>query len=316
MWIRASISLCVGLFAAAVVGAQEGAQEKERDIANYAAQKNAPEGTRRIVIVAAEGNHGSRGTHEFLAAAVYLARTINAAYPKAYAVVYPGKQWPKDLSQADAVVVLLNHGRSAINPAMKDAMARGAGFMAIHYGVEVEKGEKGGDYYLQWMGGYFETFWSVNPTWTASFTKIPEHETTRGVKPFEMHDEWYYHMRFVEGMKGVTPILSALPKLETIKGGGKEKLPHNGNPNAYADVSAGNPQHTAWAYVRPDQARGFGYTGLHYHKNLGNDNARTLLLNAVAWVAKLEVPSAGVPNTPLSPQDLDQLIDDGKRLAQ
>ena len=27
--------------------------------------------------------------------------------------------------------------------------------------------------------------------------EIPEHETTRGVKPFEVKDEWYYHMRFV-----------------------------------------------------------------------------------------------------------------------
>ena len=81
--------------------------------------------------------------------------------------------------------------------------------MAIHYGVEVNKGKQG-DNYLKWMGGYFETFWSVNPFWTAKLDTIPEHETTRGVKPFAINDEWYYHMRFVPDMKGVTPVLSAV----------------------------------------------------------------------------------------------------------
>ena len=40
-------------------------------------------------------------------------------------------------------------------------------------------------------------------------TALPEHAVTRGVKPFTINDEWYYHMRFVDGMTGVTPIVSA-----------------------------------------------------------------------------------------------------------
>ena len=42
-------------------------------------------------------------------------------------------------------------------------MDRGAGFMAIHYAVEVKKGNTQGDAFLKWVGGYFETYWSVNP---------------------------------------------------------------------------------------------------------------------------------------------------------
>ena len=38
-----------------------------------------------------------------------------------------------------------------------------------------------------------------------------DHPITRGVKPFAADDEWYYHMRFREGMSGVTPILTAMP---------------------------------------------------------------------------------------------------------
>src|SRR5262249_58413564 len=132
-------------------------------------------------------------------------------------------------------------GGSAVNDAVKEATGRGAGFMAIHYGVEVNKGDQGQNY-LKWLGGYFETFWSVNPWWTPDFKEIPKHETTRGVKPFAINDEWYYHMRFVEGMKGVTPILSAVPPLSTGPGGGGEASPHGGHPGGYQEGEEEKPQ--------------------------------------------------------------------------
>src|SRR5271166_287856 len=194
-WLPASVGIALGFFLS--VRPAQAADKKERDIFDYAAQKAARD-VKRIVFVADTAAHGARGNHEFLAGAIYLARMINARYPDAYAVVHTMKNWPKDLKHADTVIVLLNHGRSAVNPAVKEAMARGAGFMAIHYGVEVNKGEQG-QHYLKWLGGYFEPEWSVNPFWTPEFKDIPKHETTRGVKPFKINDEWYYHMRFVDG---------------------------------------------------------------------------------------------------------------------
>jgi hypothetical protein len=292
-------------------GTPAGDTKKERDIFGYAAQKEAPKGSKRIVFVADEGTHGPPGNHEFLAAAIYLARTINANYPNAHAVVYTKRNWPKDLTNVDSIIVLLNHGGSAVNPAVKDAVKNGAGFMAIHYGVEVNKGEQG-QHYLKWLGGYFEPFWSVNPWWTPKFDNIPKHETTRGVKPFSVNDEWYYHMRFADEMKGVTPILVALPPLKTIQGDGKKSSSHGGNPDVYKDVAAGTKQVMAWAYERPDGGRGFGFTGLHKHDNLGNDSMRTLLLNAVAWVSKLEVPANGIPSKTLDRDALQGLMDEGK----
>src|SRR3954471_6623771 len=102
-------------------------EKKERDIFDYEAQK-AAKGVKKIVFIADTAPHGARGNHEFLAGAIFLARTINAHYPNAYAVVYTKNKWPKDLDHADAVIVLLNHGASAVNPAVKKAMDRGAGF--------------------------------------------------------------------------------------------------------------------------------------------------------------------------------------------
>jgi hypothetical protein len=302
---------CVIVSATVLLGR---AAAQEKDVFNYPAQQNAGKDIKKIVFVADTRPHGPRGNHEFMAGAILLARTINATYPSAYAVVHPHHRWPKELEHADAVVVLLNHGGSAVNPAVEKAMERGAGFMAIHYGVEVSKGKQG-DAFLKWMGGYFETFWSVNPWWTPDFTKIPEHETTRGVKPFTVRDEWYYHMRFVEGMKGVTPILSDTPKLATI-GNSKKPSDRGSNPEVYEAVAAGKPQHMAWAYVRPDGARGFGFTGFHQYTNLQNDSFRTLLLNAVAWVSKLDVPPGGVPSKTPTSEELEKLIDEGLRLAK
>jgi hypothetical protein len=308
-WLAVAVlGVGIGLLSAPRAGAAD--EKKERDLFDYDAQKAAKD-VKKIVFVADTAPHGGRGNHEFLAAAIYLARTINANFPSAYAVVHTKDKWPKDLKHADTVIVLLNHGGSAVNAAVKEATERGAGFMAIHYGVEVNKGEQG-EQYLKWLGGYFEPFWSVNPTWTPDFKELPKHEVTRGVKPFALNDEWYYHMRFVEGMKGVTPILAALPPLNTIKDEGKKPSSHGGNPDVWAEVSAGKKQVMAWAYERKDGARGFGFTGLHKHDNLGNDNFRTLLLNAVAWVSKLEVPAKGVPSKTLSRDDLEGLIDEGK----
>ena len=287
------------------------AQDKERDIFNYVAQKAAAKDVKKIVFIADTSPHGGPGNHEFMAGAILMARTLNAHYPNAYAVVHPHTAWPKDLSHADSVIVLLNHGGPAVNPAVKAATARGAGFAAIHYGVEVNKGEQG-DHYLKWIGGYFEVNWSVNPHWVADIKKIPEHEINRGVKPFTINDEWYYHMRFVEGMKGVTPILSALP----ARLPDKKTSARGGNPDVYEEVKAGKEQHLAWAFVRPDGARGFGFTGYHNYINLQNDNFRTVLLNAVAWTSKLDVPTNGVPSKTPTKTELDELFKEALRFRK
>ena len=265
----------------------------EKDVFNYEAQRAAAPGTKRIVFIATRGTHGGRGNHEFLAGETYLARRINEVYPNAYAVVYPDDKWPKDLSNADAIIVGLNHGaRAAMDPNIKAAAERGAGFMAIHFGVEVNKGEQGNNY-LDWMGGYFETFWSVNPTWEADIREVGKHPAARGVKPFKVRDEWYYHMRFREGMKGVTPVLSAVAPLSTVHFKDKPS-DRGGNADVLKAVEAGEPQHLAWAGERPGGGRGFGFTGMHYHWNWAQNEYRRTVLNALVWIAGGEVPAQGV----------------------
>ncbi|MFT5125482.1 MAG: hypothetical protein ACI9TH_003927 [Kiritimatiellia bacterium] len=283
-------------------------------IYDYAGQKAAGKEVKKIVFIGDAGTHGGRGNHEFMAGSVLLGELLHAAYPNVHAVVHSSKNWPKDLSHADAVVVSLNHGgRAANDKEIAKAVERGAGFMAIHYGVEVNKGDQG-DNYIKWMGGYFEPKWSVNPWWTPSTPVIGAHPTARGVTPFALRDEWYYHMRFVEGMKGVTPVYSAVPPLNTLQGDPEKISDRGNNPDVYKAVSSGQSQHLAWAYDRPDGGRGFGFTGLHLHKNLADPGFRTLLLNGVAWVTKLDLPEKGVPSPAMTEEAVDKIID-GARAA-
>ena len=178
---------------------------------------------------------------------------------------------------------------------------------AVHYGVEVPAGDPGFAM-LRWTGGYFEMFWSVNPTWKADFKKLPVHPITRGVQPFEIQDEWYYHMRFTPDLQGVTPILSVVPPADTLN---RPDGPHSGNPFVRAAVAKGEAQHLMWAYERPAAwggGRGFGFTGGHFHRNWGNSEFRKLALNAVLWISGVEVPASGV-TAPVGAEDLKVNLD-------
>lgn len=58
----------------------------------------------------------------------------------------------------------------------------GAGLACLHWGVEAPK-EPLGKGMLNWMGGYYEAHWSVNPHWKAKFETFPKHEAANGLKP-------------------------------------------------------------------------------------------------------------------------------------
>ena len=103
-------------------------------------------------------------------------------------------------------------------------------------------------------------------------------------------------------------------KLETLRNT-KTPSERGSNPAVYEEVAAGTPQHMAWAFERPDGGRGFGFTGYHKYENLANDSFRTLLLNAVAWTAKLEVPAGGVPSRTPTAKELEKLIEEGTRVG-
>jgi hypothetical protein len=255
---------------------------------------------KKLFLIAGKKSH-QYGEHAFRAGCILLKKRLDAAMGSQLetSVILDG--WPAAdptvLDDADAICIYADGGTS--HPVLKhveqlDRLAKkGVGIGMMHYGVEIAKGPAG-DKFLDWIGGYFEAHWSVNPTWRLRNAELAvNHPVTRGVKSYQTRDEWYYHMRFRNRMEGVTAILSDLPPDETLS---RPDGPHSGNPAVREAVKRGEKQALAWVRERPDGGRGFGFTGGHFHWTWADDNNRKLVLNALVWLTKLDVPPDGVPS--------------------
>ncbi|REK19078.1 MAG: DUF1080 domain-containing protein [Planctomycetota bacterium] len=258
------------------------------------------DGRKKIVMVAGTPSHAP-GDHEFNAGTALLKQCLDEVPGVVATAYYNG--WPADptaFDNADAILLYMDGGGR--HPVIQrnrlaeidQLIKRGVGLCCAHYAVEVPK-EKGGPELSNWIGGYYETGFSINPHWDAEFSKLPEHPITRGVEPFTINDEWYYNIRFPEGKSGIKPLLVATPPDRTRRTDAAAKHP-------------GREEIVAWALERPDGGRGFGFTGGHRHANWGNDDFRKLVLNALLWSAGVEVPEDGVASS-VTPEDLKKNLD-------
>lgn len=271
------------------------------------------EGAKKLVVmIAGKPSHGP-GQHEHNAGVLLFKKCLEENAASAVEVkTHLSGEWPAidELDKAASIVIYSDGGGG--HPALQGdhlqdldkQMKRGCGLVCVHYATEPTK-EKGENEWINWIGGAFEVNWSVNPHWDANFKSLPVHPVTSGVKPFATNDEWYFHMRFRPNMAGVTPILSDVAPDSTMS---RKDGAHEGNPAVREEVAAKKPQHVAWAAERPDGGRGFGFTGGHFHKGWGNVDQRKLMLNAILWTAKADVPANGVEST-VTDADLEKNLD-------
>jgi type 1 glutamine amidotransferase len=238
----------------------------------------------KIVLVAGRQSHGP-GDHEFFAGTAILCNMLKQTEGVFPVMARDG--WPKNekiFDGAKAVVFYMDGGggHPVIQQKHKEVVQKliddGVGFVNIHYAVEYPKSQS--EAVLAWLGGYYETGFSTNPHWVADFKSMPEHPITRGVKPFNIRDEWYFNIRFAPESKNVTTILKATP-------------PDNVRGTAAAKEFKGREEIVAWAFERDKGGRSFGFTGGHTHKNWGDENFRRLVTNAILWTAKVDVPKEG-----------------------
>ncbi len=261
---------------------------------------------KKVVFVAGSPSHGF-GAHDFKSGCYLFKNHLQQSGLGILGSVYSGG-WPKDptaFDNANAVVVYADGGsRHPLVPFLDPVVLlakKGLGLGFLHYAVEVEKG-MAGDLFLEWIGGYFEKDWSVNPHWTIRDVIVArDHPITRGVKPYSVDDEWYFHIRFRKKMEGVLPILGAVAPADILR---QPDGPRSGNPSVRESLKRGDLQHLMWARERPDGARGFGFTGGHVHWNWGHPMHRKIVLNAIAWIAGAEVPSGGVSDTAVTMEEL------------
>ncbi len=258
------------------------------------------EGKKQIVFVHGKASHGYGG-HAYGPAFRMLARILNEGVPTVNAVVVQDDKGLSPLDAADAIVLGSDGGRlvKTLGDRLEPLMEKGVGLACIHYTVDPAD-PKAVKRLIAWIGGSYERHWSVNPHWEAHFKTFPDHPAARGLKPFKSQDEWYYHMRFAENMKGVTPILAAVPPESTRQ---RPDGAHSGNPHVRART--GMAEVVGWVYERPGGGRGFGFTGMHTHWNWAQDSFRTSVLNSIVWIAGAEVPADGVPSKTPTLEDLE-----------
>ena len=150
----------------------------------------AAEAKTKIVFLAGGPSH-SYGSHEHKAGCLLLADCLRQNVAGVETQVLD--EWPKDasvLQGAAAIIVFCDGGGrhvlgdhwKQVRPAREEG--RGPGLLALRRGSR--QGEPG-DYLLDWMGGYYEAFWSVNPIWEANFTTFPVHPMT--ARREAVHDE-------------------------------------------------------------------------------------------------------------------------------
>ena len=262
---------------------------------------------KQILLVAGKPSHPP-GQHEHNAGVRLLAKWLNTV-PGIHATTSFDGAWPdsKEFDKADAIFFFSDGGENHFvfqenhTADVAKAAARGAGLMFMHYATEPPP-KRGHEEMLDWAAGFFDLNYSINPIYDGVFKSFPKHPITRGVKPFQTKDEWYYNIRFPESMKGVTGILVTTPPANTVYADGIR----SGNPDVRTKI--GKPMMVSWAFERKNGGRSVSLTGGHYHSNLGNADYRKIVLNSLVWVAKAKVPSKGV-EVKVTPEELTENLD-------
>ena len=264
---------------------------------------------KKIVLIAGRQSHGP-GDHEFRAGCL-LFKSFLDRQPGITSVVH-SNGWPKvadAFEGADAVLIYADGGGG--HPAIQgdhtkilDGLTKkGIGIGFAHYGVEIPK-DKGGPEFLEWIGGYYEHQYSCNPMWSPEYKKFPDHPVARGVLPFSNKDEWYFNMRWTEKKQGLTPILTATPSDMVRKG----RYVYPPGPYPHIIEASGREETMMWVFERPEGGRGFGFTGGHRHANWGEPSQLKVVLNALLWIAKADVPKNGVEAV-TTPEQLKENLD-------
>jgi type 1 glutamine amidotransferase len=232
----------------------------------------------KIVILAGSFSKG-KGEHEYFAGSALLAKMLRQT--PGVAPVMAAEGWPKNeriLEGAKSIVFYMDGGgkQPILAPEklqlIEKLAARGVGIVHLHQIIDYPKSHT--ERLLPMIGGVWVPGAGARGHWDGVFDRRVEHPITRGVAPFTENDGFLYKLKFVEGMKGITPLLRTSPPKATLK-------------DAEDIVS--------WAYQRPDGGRSFVFTGGHLHESWGLESLRRFATNGILWSAGLEVPAGGAP---------------------
>ena len=239
----------------------------------------------RLLLIGQAPDGHPPGTHEYRAAASLFAKILAPMDRLQTIVVSADGDWPEGpelLDGADAAVVFVSEGAKWLQGDAKRLAAfqalakRGGGLICLHWGM----GTRDAQFIPAWVelfggchGGPDRRYKVVDvKTQLATLS----HPILRGVSPVEVHEEFYFKLKWAQPAEQITPLIT---------------------------VRIEEQDHTVgWAWERPDSGRSFGFSGLHFHENWKLEPYQRMLAQSVRWVLKREIPPAGV-RVELEPAD-------------
>jgi hypothetical protein len=236
----------------------------------------------KIVLVAGEtAKQDTVGHHDYIAGCKCLQALLSQTKNVTTVMVEDG--WPADekvFDKANSIVFYTDGGGKqaflsddARVKKLQQLVDAGTGLVLIHQAIDFPASF--GDQAKRWIGGAYLPG-SGRGHWDSKHVEFPSHPITRGVEPWEINDGWLNGLQFVDGMKGITPLVWS----------GKEYL---------GSRSGLDKDIVGYAYDRPDGGRSFSFSGLDAHSAWSRQGMRQLMVNGVLWSAKAEIPSTGAP---------------------
>ncbi|NQV25498.1 MAG: ThuA domain-containing protein [Rhodopirellula sp.] len=243
----------------------------------FTGSSSAADKPQRLLLIGQAPDGHPPGTHEYRAAASLFAKMLAPMDRLQTIVVSADGDWPEGpelLDGADAAVVFVSEGAKWLQTDAKRLAAfqalakRGGGLICLHWGM----GTREAKFILAWVelfggchGGPDRRYKVVD---VKTQLATPSHPILQGVSPVEVHEEFYFKLKWTQPAEQITPLIQ---------------------------VRIEDEDHTVgWAWERPDGGRSFGFSGLHFHENWKLDPYQRMLVQSVRWVLKREIPEAGV----------------------
>ncbi len=234
--------------------------------ASACAEGNKP----KVLFVGKQPDHPF-GTHMYLHTCGMLAKCL-ARNGEIECVVSDG--WPKDPGQldgVDAIVVYTTPAAEFLFDAphrgqVEGLLNKGVGLVTIHWASAVREQNlrRLGPIWLRYMGGTWVSNVGLHTGDSPLKQLAADHAICRGWQEYQLHDEYYLNPTITDK---ATPLLQVTAESQPVVVG--------------------------WAFERPGGGRSFGTTLGHFYTNFQNEPFRRMIVNAILWSAKVDVPPHG-----------------------
>jgi type 1 glutamine amidotransferase len=233
----------------------------------------------KVLLIGKQPDHPF-GTHMYLHTSGMLAKCL-ALTEGVETVVSDG--WPQDAKTLDGVSTIVIYTTPAAEflldaphrDQVAELMKRGVGIVTIHWASSVHQQnlDRLGPVWTSYVGGTWVSNVGLHTGNSPLQQLQSDHPICRGWTSYELHDEYYLN-------------------------------PTVGNATPLLQVMANDkPVVVGWSYERPGGGRAFCTTLGHFYSNFQREPFRRMIVNAILWTAKLEVPAGGA-NVSISAADL------------